>query len=75
MWLTDEEIVGLTRRQRYPAQVKALRAMGVDHKVRGDGSPAVLRSHVDKLFGAGAGATVAKEHPFGNIKRAAPAQA
>lgn len=75
MWLTDEEVYELTRKKRYPAQIRALRAMGIECKPRGDGSPAVMRSHVDKLFGGNASATVTKEYPFGHIKRATSAQA
>lgn len=73
--LTEDELFELTRKKRYPAQLRALRAMGIECKPRGDGSPAVLRSHVDKLFGGNAGATVTKEYAFGPIKRATSAQA
>ena len=51
MFLTPEEIVALTRRKRRPAQVIALRYMGIEHRVRPDGSVAVLRSHVERLLG------------------------
>ena len=72
--LTEDELVELTGKRKCGAQVKALRTMGIDHKVRGDGSPVVLRAHVERLFGGMASATVAKEYAFGNIKRATPAQ-
>lgn len=68
--LTDEEVIALTRKRRCDAQVRALRSMGIQHWVRGDGSPAVLRAHLE---GASAGAKV-KEYPFGTIKRATSAQ-
>lgn len=52
LMLTPEELVELTHKQKSSAQIRALRAMGIDHKVRPDGSVAVLRSHVDKEMGA-----------------------
>jgi len=51
MFLTREEIRGLTTRIQYSAQVKILRAMGIEHRVRPDGSVAVLRLHVEQLLG------------------------
>ncbi|MCO6440979.1 MAG: DUF4224 domain-containing protein [Nitrococcus mobilis] len=45
--LTAEEVRQLTGKTRRPAQVRALRLMGIDHRVRPDGSPAVLRSAVE----------------------------
>jgi hypothetical protein len=52
LFLTDEELQELTRRARHSAQVRALRRMGIEHRVRPDGSVLVLRSHVTELFGA-----------------------
>lgn len=49
--LTDEELVNLTHRQRSAAQAAALRAMGIEHKRRPDGSVAVLRAHVEQQMG------------------------
>lgn len=51
LFLTDEELQDLTRRERYSAQVRALRRMGIEHRIRPDGSVLVLRSHVDNLLG------------------------
>lgn len=51
MFLTDDELHELTGRQRRDAQVKVLRFMGIDHKVRPDGSVVVLKAHVDKALG------------------------
>jgi hypothetical protein len=50
LFLNPSEIEGLTFRVRRSAQVKVLRAMGVEHKVRPDGSVAILRDHVSKVF-------------------------
>jgi hypothetical protein len=49
-FLEPEEIERLTDRIRRPAQVKALRSMGIEHKVRPDGGIAILRSHITKVF-------------------------
>lgn len=50
--LSPEELRELTHRQMPTAQVRALRAMGIEHKIRPDGSVAVLRSHLDAQMGA-----------------------
>ena len=52
MFLTPDELVELTHRQRPAAQIRALRAMGVEHRVRPDGKPVVLRAHIEALLGA-----------------------
>lgn len=49
--LTKDEIEALTGRHRKDAQVKALRYMGIEHRVRPDGSIAVLKAHIDLLLG------------------------
>lgn len=51
-WLTEDEIRGLTARERRPAQVKQLNAMGVEFRQRADRSIVVMRAHVERLFGA-----------------------
>jgi hypothetical protein len=51
MFLTPDEVRELTGRQRRDAQAAALRHMGIEHKVRPDGSIAVLRAHVEREFG------------------------
>lgn len=50
-FLDVDEIAQLTGRTRSDAQVRALRFMGIEHRVRPDGSVAVLRSHVQQVFG------------------------
>ncbi|MDN3519787.1 DUF4224 domain-containing protein [Aquisalimonas lutea] len=50
LFLTHEEIVEMTGKQRKPAQLRCLRAMKIEHRVRIDGSPAVTRSHVEATF-------------------------
>lgn len=49
--LTEQEIQALTGRQRRPAQLRALKWMGIEHRVRPDGSIAVLREHVQNVLG------------------------
>ena len=50
MFLAADELIELTRRRRNDAQVRMLRAMGIEHRIRADGSVAVLRTHVERLF-------------------------
>lgn len=49
-FLATEEITGLTNKIKRTAQVKALNSMGIEHKVRPDGSIAILRAHIIKVF-------------------------
>ena len=50
MFLDHEEVKRLTNSTGRDAQSKALRAMGIVHKVRPDGSIAILRDHINKIF-------------------------
>jgi len=50
MFLTQDELKGLTSRIRRDAQIKELRHMGIEHRVRSDGTVAVLKAHVEKEF-------------------------
>lgn len=51
MFLDPDQLVELTRRRRRDAQLVQLRAMGIEHRVRADGTLAVLTAHVEQLFG------------------------
>lgn len=51
MILTDEELKDLTGRQRKDAQVRVLRFMGIEHRIRPNGSIAVLKAHVEQVLG------------------------
>lgn len=51
MILTHTELVELTGRRVKSAQVRVLRFMGIEHKIRPDGSVAVLRAHVEQVLG------------------------
>lgn len=57
LFLEPSEVKGLTLRVRRHAQVKVLRAIGIEHKVRPDGSLAILRDHVTKAFDGSTSAT------------------
>lgn len=52
MFLDADEVRELTCRVQHSAQVRALRGMGVEHRVRPDGTVAVMRAHAEKVFGA-----------------------
>lgn len=54
MLLTDAEIAALTGRRRRDAQRRALHYMGIEHRVRPDGSLAVLSAHVESVLSGGA---------------------
>lgn len=49
--LTRDEVEALTGRHRRDAQIKALRFMGIEHRVRPDGSVAVLKAHIEHVLG------------------------
>ncbi|SDH11724.1 protein of unknown function [Paraburkholderia phenazinium] len=51
MFLTENELAELTGKRRHNAQVKVLRGMGVEHKIRPDGSIVVLRAHAERILG------------------------
>jgi hypothetical protein len=52
MFLTPEDIAALTLKTQRKSQRAALNFMGIDHKIRPDGSIVVLRAHVEKVLGA-----------------------
>lgn len=54
MFLDADELRQLTNRVRYSAQAKMLRAMGIEHRKRADGTLVVLRSHVEQVLSGGA---------------------
>jgi len=50
MFLSPDELIELTGRRRRDAQVKVMRHMGIQHRIRPNGSLAVLKSHIEKQF-------------------------
>ncbi|VVE71517.1 hypothetical protein PAN31117_04081 [Pandoraea anapnoica] len=51
IFLTQSEIREMTGRVRHKSQTLVLSALGIEHKVRPDGSLLVLRSHVEQALG------------------------
>lgn len=51
MFLSNSELINLTKRVKFNAQRKVLNQMGVTHLVRPDRSIVVARAHVRKLLG------------------------
>jgi len=51
MFLTREEVQELTSKKRLSSQVAVLNSLGIVYKLRPDGSPVVLKAHVEQLFG------------------------
>ncbi|HEX7080367.1 MAG TPA: DUF4224 domain-containing protein [Gammaproteobacteria bacterium] len=49
--LSDDELVELTGKKRPSAQARALRIMGIDHRIRPDGKVVVLRAQLEQAFG------------------------
>ena len=54
IYLTAQELQGITGFVKASAQVRSLRQMGFQFVLRADGSPLVSRTHFEKLLG-GAG--------------------
>lgn len=67
--LTQPELVELTNKVRHTAQARALRGLGIEFRLRGDGSLAVSRAHVEAVLGgAGSKKQTAKEPNWSNVK-------
>ncbi|WP_079219369.1 DUF4224 domain-containing protein [Herbaspirillum robiniae] len=50
MFLTDQELIALTGKERPRAQQKALNQMGIPYRVRADGHTLVLDEAVQRHF-------------------------
>lgn len=61
MFLTEDEIIELTNRRRRKSQSQVLNALGIQHKVRPDGTLLVLRSHVENELGGAEAAEAVKK--------------
>ncbi|AIU28357.1 hypothetical protein LV28_18880 [Pandoraea pnomenusa] len=62
-FLSRDEVCELTGRRQHAAQARALRAMGIEHRVRPDGSIAVLRTHIEAELAPAATRRVADWQP------------
>lgn len=51
-FLTSGEMIELTGRKRWTAQIATLRAKGIEHIIRTDGKPLVLRAYLYERMGA-----------------------
>ncbi len=51
MILDDTQLFELTKKKRSSAQAAVLSAMGIEHRVRPDGSVAVSEAHVERVLG------------------------
>lgn len=51
MFLTEDEIIELTKKTRRSSQRAVLNSLGIVHKVRPDGSLVVASAHANKVFG------------------------
>ena len=60
LFLSPDDVAELTGKTRPAAQVRALRLMGIEHRVRPDGTVLLLRSHVEHLLNPGSAARVKK---------------
>lgn len=63
--LSPVELAELTGRRRHDAQARTLRGMGIEHKIRPDGTIAVLRTHAEQVLagGTGGGGRIRKSEP------------
>ncbi len=48
--LTPSEVRELTGRVRRSTQVQTLRSMGIEHRIRPDGSIVILRAHAERVL-------------------------
>lgn len=60
MFLTADELEALTGRKVRRCQRQVLSHLGIEHRVRPDGSLVVLRAHVEQSLGATPGGGGAK---------------
>ncbi|MES2126688.1 MAG: DUF4224 domain-containing protein [Pseudomonadota bacterium] len=51
MFLTQDDLRELTNRIHHSKQALVLRSMGIEHRIRPDGTVAVLRQHVEQVLG------------------------
>ncbi|GHD59736.1 DUF4224 domain-containing protein [Jeongeupia chitinilytica] len=51
LFLSQAELQELTNRVRRTSQATVLKSLGIEHRIRPDGSVIVLRAHVERLLG------------------------
>lgn len=65
-FLSEDEVIDLTLKRRRSSQAVALRFMGIEHRMRPDGSLAVLRTHVEQSLGVVISERKTKQEPGPN---------
>ena len=63
IYLTEDELKGITKRKKYAAQTRALNEMGIEYRVRPDGSPLVSRLAYERNMGGTNPKNPPKESP------------
>lgn len=61
MILSESQLYELTKKKHCSAQVSVLKAIGIDHKVRPDGSVVVSKVHVEQVLGVVVKNTIPKQ--------------
>lgn len=63
MILDQAELAELTGRVRRDAQIRALRFMGIEHRIRPNGTVAVLKAHVEQSLGLKEASVIKESEP------------
>lgn len=63
MILDQAELAELTGRVRRDAQIRALRFMGIEHRIRPNGTVAVLKAHVEQSLGLKEASVIKEREP------------
>ena len=63
MFLSPQDLIDLTGRRRHDAQASQLNRMGIVHKIRADGMPIVLKSHIAKEFDGSEDSRIPTQEP------------
>lgn len=61
MILSESQLYELTKKKHCAAQVSVLKSIGIDHKVRPDGSVVVSKVHVEQVLGVVVNNTISKQ--------------
>ena len=61
MILSESQLYELTKKKHCAAQASVLKSIGIDHKVRPDGSVVVSKVHVEQVLGVVVNNTISKQ--------------
>jgi len=70
MFLNRDELKELTGKVRRPSQVCVLQQMGINFKLRPDGYPIILKSHIEKKLDGSAESKNKRKEPDWNALNA-----